>query len=73
MGCKDEETHSEEVERRVDARNNKAGEGSGTWSRSPSQSEMGGIKAGVCYTKKRSISWGRIQFIGQITHPRETI
>lgn len=37
MGCKDEETHSEEVEGRISAGNNKAGEGSGTWSRSPSR------------------------------------
>lgn len=72
-GMRSGETHSEEVEGRVDAGNNKAGEGSGAWSRSPSESEMGGKKAGVCYTKRRSINWVRIQLVGQITRPRETI
>lgn len=47
VGSGDGETHSQEVGGKVNAGNNKAGEGSGTLRRRPSESEMGRRKAGV--------------------------
>lgn len=57
MGHKDGETHFEEVEWRVNARNNRqAGKGSGMLSRRPSESEMGRIKAGIAIRRREALT-----------------